>query len=115
MGLLELFVIAAGLVIGAWYALLAAVRRILQAGFWLGLVSDIGFGVGAAAIFCAFIVAANYGRVRLFAVLGALIGCGLFAAGLWPPIRALGRSFNREMCRLCCKIKQNRWIKVIFR
>lgn len=109
------WMIAAGLIIGAWYTLMAAVRRLLQAGFWLGLIADIGFGIGAAAIFCAFIVAANYGRVRLFAVLGVLIGCGLFAAGLWPPIRALCRSFAGCICRVCCKIKQNRLIKVIFR
>lgn len=110
-----LWMAASGLVIGAWYAFLAFVRRLLQAGFWLSLAADLAFGTGAAAIFLAFLVAANYGRLRLFAVLGMLAGCALFAFGLYPPLNALTRALRRGFLRAYNKLKQNRLINVILR
>ena len=79
--------VAAGALIACWYALMAALRRLLAAGFWLSLAADAAFGVGAAAIFCAALVTADYGRVRLFSIAGALAGFALCAAGLFPPAR----------------------------
>ena len=63
-GWVFVWMVAAGAAIGVWYALLAAVRRLLAAGFWLSLAADLAFGAGAAATFCAALVAADYGRVR---------------------------------------------------
>lgn len=110
-----LWMMTAGLIIGAWYALMAALRKLLQAGFWLGLALDIAFGAGAAVVFSVFLVAANYGEVRLFAVFGAIIGCALFAIGLWPPVRALFAYVRGKLYRIYNAFKQNRLIKVIFR
>ena len=110
-----LMMTAAGMLIGAWYALLAGLRRLMQAGFFLSLACDIAFGVGAAGIFTAFLVFANYGELRFFAVAAAILGWGLFAIGLLPPLRAVLYGTKRGLCRICCRIKQNRLSKVIFR
>ena len=114
-GWVFLWMLAAGALIGAWYALLAALRRLLCAGFWLSLAADVAFGAGAAAIFCAALVAANYGVVRLYAVLGAALGFALFAAGAYPPGRAAARALARAARHIFVKISRFRWIKVIFR
>lgn len=110
-----LWMIAAGFIIGIWYALLAALRRLLQAGFWLSLACDLAFGAGAAAIFLAFLITANYGRFRFFAFLGALIGIILFAGCILPPTKALIGRVRKLICRIYFGLKRNRLIKVIFR
>ena len=114
-GWVFLWMVAAGAVIGLWYALLAGLRRLLAAGFWLSLGADLAFGAGAAAIFCAALVAADYGRVRLFSVLGALAGFGLCAAGVFSPARRLARAVAGAGRRIFVKIAGFRWIKVIFK
>lgn len=114
-GWVFLWMAAAGAVIGAWYALLAALRRLLCAGFWISLASDIAFGAGAAAIFCAALVAANYGQLRLYAVMAAALGFALFAAGAYPPARSAVRALTRAVRHFFVKIGRFRWIKVIFR
>lgn len=106
---------AAGALIGAWYALLAALRRVLAAGFWLSLAADVAFGVGAAAIFCAALVAADYGRARLYALLGAISGFALFAAAAFPAAKRAASAAARAARHILVKIRSNRWIKVIFR
>ena len=110
-----LWMTAAGVLIGACYAVLAALRRLLQAGFWLSLASDIAFGTGAAGIFLSFLIAANYGRMRLFTLLAAGLGVCLFTFGLFPPLKALTSGAGRVLCRLYCALKRNRLINVIFR
>ena len=62
-----LWMLAAGMLIGAWYGGMAGVRRLLAAGVWLSLVCDVIFGIGAGAIFCAALFTANYGALRLYA------------------------------------------------
>ena len=106
---------AAGAAIGAWYALLAGARRLLRAGFWLSLAADAAFGAGAAAIFCAALVSANYGEARLYAVLGAALGFMAFAMGVMAPGRRAARALAGEIRRIFVKIRGFRWIKVIFR
>ena len=110
-----IWMMAAGVLIGLWYACLAALRRLLCAGFWLTLAADAVFGAGAAGIFILALVTANYGQVRFFAVLGALTGCALFGLGVYPPMRRIVENIVRAICRLFIKIRQLRWITVIFR
>lgn len=106
---------AAGALIGAWYGLLAGLRRLLRAGFWLSLAADLAFGAGAAAIFCAALVAADYGRVRLYAFLGTALGFVLFAGAAFAPARAAAAGLARGIRHIFVKISGFRWIKVIFR
>ena len=114
-GWVFLWMVAAGALIACWYALLAALRRLLAAGFWLSLAADVAFGVGAAAIFCGALVAADYGRVRLFSIAGALVGFALCAAGLFSPARRLAGALAGRFRRIFVKIRAYRWIKVIFK
>lgn len=110
-----LLMLAAGAAIGLWYGLLAAVRRLLAAGFWLSLAADLAFGAGAAALFCAALTVADYGRFRLFAVLAALLGFGLCAIGVCLPAREALKAVKGWACRIFVTIRRFRWIKVIFR
>lgn len=109
------WMVAAGALIGAWYGLLAALRRLLAAGFWLSLLADAAFGVGAAAIFCGALVAADDGRARFFDLLAAALGFALFAAAVFPATRAAASRMGRAARRIFVKIRSYRWIKVIFR
>ena len=114
-GWVFLWMVAAGALIGAWYALLAALRRLLRAGFWLSLAADIAFGVGAAALFCGALVTANYGRPWPYTVFGALLGFALFAGAAFAPARRAAVALKQTFRHICVKIKEYRWIKVIFK
>lgn len=110
-----LWMLAAGALIGAWYALTAAVRRVLCAGVWLGLCADVAFGAGAAAIFCAALYTANYGEPRFYTVAAAALGFALFAGGVYPPGKRAVRGVMTLLNTSFIKLRQQRWIKVIFR
>lgn len=114
-GWVFLWMVAAGALIACWYALLAALRRLLAAGFWLSLAADVAFGVGAAAIFCAALVTADYGRARLFSVAGALAGFALCAAGLFSPARRLAAALSGGFRSIFVKMRGYHWIKVLFK
>lgn len=109
------WMMAAGALAGAWYALLAALRRLLRAGFWLSLAADLAFGAGAAVVYCAALVAADWGRFRLYSALGALTGFTLFAAGVFPPARRAAARLMGSLRHIFDTIRDFRWIKVIFR
>ncbi len=109
------WMLGAGLLIGALYALCALVRRLLAAGFWLTLAADVFFGLGAGVILILAALTADYGRIRFFELLGAALGAILFELGLRPGIeRALTAVFGR-MGRIMKRISNFRLIKVIFR
>lgn len=114
-GWVFVWMVAAGALIAVWYALLAGLRRLLSAGFWLSLGADLAFGVGMAAILCGALVAADYGRVRLFSLLGAALGFALCAWGLLAPVRAATSAVQRLTCRIFATIRGFRWINVIFK
>ena len=114
-GWVFLWMVAAGALIAGWYALLAALRRLLAAGFWLSLAADIAFGVGAAALFCGALVAADYGRVRLFSVAGTLAGFALCAVALLPPARRVAAAIAGLFRHILVTIRGFRWTKVIFK
>ena len=110
-----LWMMAAGAAIALWYGACAALRRLLAAGFWLSLAADAAFGAGAAAIFCLALYAADYLRLRLYALLAAGLGFFLCAGALYGPARGLGRALGRAARRIVAKICEFRWIKFIFR
>ena len=97
-----LWMLAAGMLIGAWYGCMAVLRRLLEAGVWLGLLCDVGFGLGAAAIFCAALVAANY-------------GFGLVALGAFPMGKGLINTIKCAKRKLFVIFNRFCWIKVIFK
>lgn len=110
-----LWMAAAGVLMGVWYALLAALRRLLSAGVWLGLLADAAFGLGAAAIFCLALYTANYGQLRLYAALAAALGFGIFILGIFSPGRRCIKTLSGTVNHFIVKIRGNRWISIIFR
>lgn len=114
-GLLFLWMMAGGMCIGIWYLLTAGLRRLIQAGFWLGLGCDLLFGAGAAVILTGFLISGNYGAVRPFMLLAALLGAALILFALSGPLRAIGGLFQRAGRRIVTQLAQNRLLKVIFK
>ena len=110
-----LWMMAAGMLIGAWYACAAGLRRLMRAGALLSLLCDILFGLGAGAIFCAALVTANYGALRLYTVMAAALGFMIFAMGVYPPGRRLNHVIKCTAGHIFVKIRRFRWINVIFR
>jgi len=110
-----LWMLAAGAAIGAWYALTAAVRHLLCAGLWLGLLADIAFGVGAAALFCLALYTANYGQLRFYAVAAAALGFALFAFGVYSTGIRVVHAITKTVRHFIVKIREFRWTNVIFK
>ncbi len=114
-GLLFLWMMVAGVGIGAWYALTLGLRRLIRAGFWLTLACDLLFGVGCAVILCAALVVGNYGALRPFELLGAACGALLSLFALTPLLRSLGGLMSRGLCRIQKWLRESRAVKVIFK
>ena len=114
-GALFIWMMLCGVVIGAWYGVTALLRRVLQAGFLLSLACDLLFGLGGAAILLCFMVAGNYGQVRLFSILGAGLGFCLFMFALASPAKRLLARLESALRRFMTRVSKNRLINVIFR
>ncbi len=114
-GALFVWMVVAGIAVGIWYGITALLRRILQAGFWLTLACDLLFGIGSAVILLCFMVAGNYGQVRLFSILGAALGFFLFMFSLAAPMGCLLEWLINKLRRFMTRLSQNRLINVIFR
>lgn len=110
-----LWMVGAGLAVGALYALCALLRRLLCAGFWLTLTIDALFGLGAAVILILAALIASYGRLRLYELLGAALGAILFELGVRPPVEWLLGRLADGVRRLFHRIAKFRPIKVIFK
>lgn len=110
-----LWMLFSGALIGAWYAFMAGIRRLIGAGVWLGLACDALFGLGAGAIFCGMLYAANHAALRGYAVLAALMGFAAFAAGVYPPGRRAVYAIKCSFEHIFVKIGRYRWINVIFK
>ena len=110
-----IWMLAAGVGIGAWYMLTALLRRFIQAGFWLTLACDLLFGAGAAVILCAALIAGSYGQARPFDILGAILGAALFGAGLLSPLWALLGRARRGLRHIVTTLSKKRLINIIFK
>ena len=104
-----------GGIIALWYGAMAIVRRLMEAGFWLSLVCDLIFGLGCAAILIGGLIIADYGRLRLYSLLGALLGAILTGFALISPLNALLNRIKRLLQEILTKLAKNRLIKVIFK
>lgn len=100
---------------GGWYAVTAALRRLLTAGPLLGLCADLAFGLGAAAIYCAALYTANYGQPRLYTVLAAALGFALLAVGTFSTGKKLAHTILITIQKTIATLRRHRWINVIFK
>lgn len=110
-----LWMVGAGLAVGALYTLCAFLRRLLCAGFWLALVIDALFGLCAAVVLITAALTADYGRLRLYELLGAALGAILFELGIRPPLERLAAATVRTLRKAVKTIANIRPIKVIFK
>lgn len=110
-----LWMVGAGLLVGALYSLCTGLRRLLCAGFWLTLLFDVLFGLGSGLILAAALIAGDYGRVRLYGVLGSCIGLLLFRRGIDPLLRYASAACIRTLRQIFARITGFRLIKVIFK
>lgn len=110
-----LWMVGAGLAIGALYTLCAFLRRLLCAGFWLTLIIDALFGLCAAVILIVAALTADYGRLRLYELLGAALGAILFELGFRPPLERLTAAAVCGLRNAVKTIANIRPIKVIFK
>lgn len=81
-----LLMLPAGLLTGLIWDGLCALRRLLQPGVLLSLAMDLMFCLMAALLLVASLIAALHGEMRLYAVMGSLVGFLLYGATLSPLI-----------------------------
>lgn len=110
-----LWMVGAGLVIGALYMFFSGVRRLLCAGFWLSLLTDALFGLCAAVVLIIAALTADYGRIRPYELLGVVLGAILFELGICPPIRRIAQAASCTLRSIGQRIANFRTIKVIFK
>lgn len=114
-GWMLVWMAGAGAMIAVWYALTSLLRRVVQAGVIRTLLIDLLFGVGAAAIFLAFLFAGSHGAFRPYMLLGTAGGFALFRLGLHAPVRRISSLLLINFGRIVTAIRRNHLIKVIFR
>ena len=114
-GWIFLLMLAAGVGLGALWDLLALLRRLLEAGFFLSLIADVFLGLGSAAILIIAMVRANYGQPRAYMFAAAGLGAVLYGIAVARPLHALLRAMKRLSRRAAARMRENRIIKVIFR
>ena len=110
-----IWMMAAGVVMGAIFALFEILRRMLHPNLILSLLLDVVLGGACAVVFIVALVLGNYGRVRFFEVAAAILGAALFEFGFQPPIRALMRRTRRDTVQIKAWLSKNRLIKALFR
>lgn len=90
-----LLMLPAGLMTGLIWDGLCALRRLFLPGVLLSLAMDLTFCLMAAFLLVASLVAALHGEMRLYAVMGSLVGFLLYGATLSPLIALIGRTLVR--------------------
>lgn len=112
---LFLWMTGAGLLVGLLYTLASALRRLLCAGFFLTLLIDALFGLGAALILIAALFTGSYGQLRLYELLGAALGFILYVLGPDPLVRRAAGAIGRRLRHIFAAISRFRLTKVIFK
>jgi len=110
-----LWMLFCGGIMALWYSLMAGIRHLMEAGFFLSLICDLIFGLGCAAIMIAGLIIGDYGRVRLYSVFGAILGAIMTKNGLITPFQNLFGRFGSFWRRIVTKLAKYRLIKVLFR
>lgn len=113
--LIFVWMMVCGGIIALWYALMELVRKLTEAGFFLSLVCDLIFGLGCAAILIAGLVAADYGRVRFYSLLGAVLGAIVTKFGLISPFQNVFGRVSAFLQEIVTKLAKYRLIKVLFK
>lgn len=113
--LIFLWMMLCGSVMALWYGLADGVRRLMGAGFWLSLLCDLVFGLGCAVILTGGLIAADYGRLRLYSLLGVILGAIVTGIGLIGPINCVLARMCAFLKEIVTKLAKFRAIKVLFK
>ena len=108
-------ILLTGMLMGAVSLLFRGVRRLICAGFWLSLVCDILMGILWGGVFCAGVVIADNGRLRLFHIIAALCGAALFHVAFAIPAAGLTSHIALFLERACRYLSKNRLLRAIFK
>ena len=106
---------AAGVAIGCICCLFSILRRALHPALPVLLVLDVLLGACCGLTFALSLVLGNYGRLRLFEILAAVLGAMLFEFGFQPPLKALLLCMRKSLFRIKALLSKNRLIKALFR
>ena len=113
--LIFLWMMFCGGIIALWYGAMKAVRRITAAGFFLSLFCDLIFSLGCAVILVAGLIVADYGRVRLYSLIGALLGTIMTHFALISPLQVIFSQIWTKFHGIMTKLAKNRLIKVLMK
>ena len=105
----------AGLAVGLWYDVLKLLRRLFQAGKILSLVLDLAFGAGAVVPVLAALLKANYGEMRLYALLGCLCGFVIYMGSVGPLLEKTVLVFCGALVKAVKRISGTRFMKKILK
>ncbi|MEE1199051.1 MAG: spore cortex biosynthesis protein YabQ [Christensenellales bacterium] len=110
-----LWMVGAGLLIGALYGLQRILCKLLEAGFMLTLAADLIFGIAAAAILLLALITGCYGELRLYQLLGVLAGVLLFRTGIEAPLLRFFHRVFRKLRIFYVRLSKFHLVKVIFK
>lgn len=105
----------AGMAMAAVSLLFSLARRLICAGRWLSLASDMLMGVVWAVIVCLSLTLACRGRFRLYHLAAIMAGAALFHAAMAVPLSRICSCLHRCASRLLTCLRQNRVLRVIFK
>ncbi len=105
----------AGMAVAAVSLLFSLARRLMCAGRWLSLASDILMGVVWAIIICFSLTLACRGRFRLYHLAAIAAGAALFHAAMAAPLSRIYSFFRRFFAKTLAHLRQNRILRAIFK
>lgn len=105
----------AGMAVAAVSLLFSMARRLMCAGRWLSLASDILMGVVWAIIVCFSLTLACRGRFRLYHLAAITAGAALFHAAMAAPLSRIYRFFRHSITKILARLRQNRVLRAIFK
>ena len=105
----------AGMIAGLCFDGLLIVARLMRARFALRAALDLCFGLVLSGILIPAAIAANYGELRLFLLVGAGCGALLYAHTLAPLLRMLLVRPARAALRALRRLSAKPWSQKIFR
>lgn len=83
-----------GIILGLVYDIYRAVRKIVRSGKWVVVLCDTLFIITLGLIVTFVMYTANQGELRLFTIVGFVLGFTLYMAGLSPFVFYIARKIK---------------------
>lgn len=105
----------AGMALAAVSLLFSMARRLMCAGRWLSLASDMLMGLVWAIIVCFSLTLTCRGRLRLYHLLAIAAGAALFHAAMAAPLSRICASIRHAAAKIPARIHEIRLLQIIFK